>query len=248
MPPIRSITLVMPSVERSRSICRASSARLSARAVRISSAMRLGGCSAVELEPLVTEQRHDVAVGEAPVLVAVMAQRPLVDEAGLLVRASGTPVLGPHLETDALQAQGREAEVDQRIHGIGAVSPAPLLLLADEDAELGAAVEPIHLEEQRLADRTLVLAQADDVGVLAVHLLVADPLLDLRQAQGKREAGQGGDVRVGSPAVVVLGVTLLEGAQEDTLALDDVPDHGDGGATRARRAARTCPRWRWPGR
>ena len=74
MPPIRESASGCPAGSASSSSCRASSARFSARSVRS------GGL------PLVAQDRHDVAVGVAATLVAIVSERRLQNEAGLLVR------------------------------------------------------------------------------------------------------------------------------------------------------------------
>ena len=62
-------------------------------------------------------------------------QRALAGEPGLLVGAAGTRVVRVDVELDALQALLAEAEVTDREQRLGAIALAPLLLLADGDAE-----------------------------------------------------------------------------------------------------------------
>src|SRR3989337_1038330 len=135
-----SMTSLRPSDERSSSICRARRARFRSLLLRTGSPMRgaTGQCL-----PLVAQDGHHVSAGEPAALVSVVAQGALVNEARLLVRTTGSLVLGPHVEPDALQAKLPEAEVDQRVDRVGPIALSPLARLADEDADLRASVGAI---------------------------------------------------------------------------------------------------------
>ena len=191
-----------------------------------------------------------MAIGVSAALPAIVPERGLLGEAGLLVRALRTRVLGTHFEPDPLETQLGESEVDERANGIGPVALAPLVGLADEDADLRAAIDPVEIGEHHLPDRTFVVSQANHERVHVFSLVVGDsrdPLLDLGETEWCAfvPSGERHRLCVGAPSSVRLGIRRLERSEEDPAVGDDVGHRLNAGrATRGRRAARTCPRWR----
>jgi len=131
---------------------------------------------------------------------------------------------GHKIVNDALEAMGAEAEVADGAERIGSVALVPLVLLADGDPELGAAVDLVDPVQPGRPDRTIVGKQADHEVVvrraLALeHAIEPEVLGGLAHRRIHREVMH--DVGVVEPTDERLDVGPLGGAQVHELAADD---------------------------
>src|SRR5690606_31970622 len=95
-------------------------------------------CAGLEL---MSQHGHHDRVAVLAVAIAVLAQAPFLDEAALAIAGDATAVVGVHAQGHAIEVQLLEGEAQGRPYRVGAVSPVPVRLVADHDAELGAVGE-----------------------------------------------------------------------------------------------------------
>ena len=128
------------------------------------------------------------------------------------------------MQGDALEAERAEAEVTDGAERIGPVPLVPLVLLADGDPELGAAVDLVDPVQPGRPDRAIVGKEADHEVVVGralalEHAIEPDVLGGLAHRRIHREVMQ--DVGVVEPAHERGDVAFLGGAQVHELAADD---------------------------
>src|SRR3989337_36155 len=97
---------------------------------------------ALARSPLIVlaQDGHHEAVHGLPEAEAMAPQQPFPYEAALLVAADAAKVVLIGLQHDASQPHLLEGVAQHLPHGLGAVAAAPEVLLADGDAQCGAAV------------------------------------------------------------------------------------------------------------
>lgn len=120
------------------------------------------------------------------------------------VRADAAEVVGVGDELDAAEAQVLEGVAEERADGVGAVAAAPGALVADDDCELGAAVQVVDVDEASDADEATVLSLdgEDEAGVVpggrdedfagvvfggVFAVGVVEPVADVRVVEGGGE-------------------------------------------------------------
>src|SRR6185503_6726800 len=159
---------------------------------------------------------HEVVVPQYPRLTVAGALEPPA------ARLVGEDDAGGH----GLEPQLAKRVAGPEAHDLARVALAPLILLADHDAALRAAVAPVDVLERSVADEAAVVLDHDRpdhlVRILA-HLL--EPLRLRLRGEGEAVEQVARDLHVGEPALVgreILDPRLLE---PDALPFEDRAEH-----------------------
>src|SRR5205823_7110004 len=111
----------------------------------------------------------------------ILATRPdvfvlpaLLDEADREVALDRTHVGAMCREPDPAQVLNREAVLHDQAHRLTAVTLAPVLAIADADAGLGRAVDPIHVEQPDVADKDTVCFDGEAEVLFVLRMLVEE--------------------------------------------------------------------------
>src|SRR5438874_4999108 len=90
--------------------------------------------------PLVAQDAHDDLILPAAVAPGVLAQTALFDQAGGAIGANRSFVGGERRKHDAMAVAVRERVITQQDDGFAPVAAAPVLAVADADADAELAV------------------------------------------------------------------------------------------------------------
>src|SRR3990172_11681940 len=152
--------------------------------------------------PLLPQDGHDHYVHRPALAEAVGTEQPLPHEAALLIAVDASHVIFVHLEIHATKAQLIEAVAQHPPYGVRAVAAVPELLLADGDAQCGAALPLVDRVQPQVADGLpfpRLDAPEHAAGVLA-HLVIPLPLRLQRKLGLVRYGQPAAHVRVVEPA------------------------------------------------
>src|SRR5262249_17905016 len=111
--------------------------------------------------PVRAQEPHSNHVPVAAVVVVGLPQHALLNEADLGVGPPAALVVLIDVQPNAVEVQGGKGVIGDQPRGLGAVALAPLVLVAQEDPEAGAAVFPVDAVQSRSPDQPVILAQSD---------------------------------------------------------------------------------------
>src|SRR3990170_2205794 len=157
-------------------------------------------------------------------------QQPFPYEAALLVAADAANVVLIGLQDDATQAQLVEGVAQHPPYGLGAVASTPEVLLADGDAQRGAAVGLLDAVQPQVADRLPVLRldAPDDRRRIGAGLVVPFPLGLQGELRRLRLSQPVADFSVVEPADEEGQVQFLNGPQAHSFPLQDALGYQSG--------------------
>src|SRR3990172_197874 len=160
--------------------------------------------------PLFSQDTHEHIVQPPAVVARRMPGAALDDEAGFFVRADGAGVGRQHAQRDTAQAHLPEAVTHNQTYRVRTVAFAPVVPLADVDAEPGVLVRPAIHPQPDLADEPILRQRSDgelEAGRRWLFLQVfPDSLRRARQRRSRRD--QAPVLGVARPARDDLGVAL----------------------------------------
>ena len=102
--------------------------------------------------PLAAQNGIEQHVFVAAVAVLGLAHHALALVAAALVNLDGAHIAGVHAQVEPVEVEGGERVAQHGFGDVGAVSLVPLGLVADQNAELGAALAPVQVEQAGVAD------------------------------------------------------------------------------------------------
>ncbi len=150
-------------------------------------------------------------------------------EARFLERPLRARVPVERLQVDAAEARRPEDDAYQGLDGVGAVALAPVVALADRDADLRLAPDGVDVVVHRVAD--VLPAHVFDREAATVRARVGQFVAEQRQVVvvGRAEGPRGVEARqfgVGAPAEVVVRIAEPLLAQHDEFAARDLAVDG----------------------
>src|SRR5438477_271020 len=131
--------------------------------------------------PLVAQEAHDDLILPAAVTPGMLPETALFDESAGAIGANRSFVGGERRKHDAMAVAVRERVIAQQDDGFAPVASAPVLAVADANAELAVLMGIVEVTQSALADDLAVCFDHELGATALLHVLI-----ELRLQRGER--------------------------------------------------------------
>src|SRR5437868_7503798 len=122
--------------------------------------------------PVVAQEAHDDLILPASVTPGMLPETALFDESAGAIGADGSLVRRERREHDAVAVAVREGVVTQQHDRFATVAAAPVLAVADADAELTVLMGIVEVAQSALADDLAVCFDHELGATALLHVLI----------------------------------------------------------------------------